>query len=293
MPIQVSDAAANKPEYITEAAKTIGKGQRQVVFIAIYKGKKQIKTASDLVQATGLSRMQILQRGGELAAHGLVEKLRVDGEVAYKKIDFYQHTKAEILRLAENPAALARVATKRTPRPIGTNGKLTIRIDGSRARTRQITLDDIDSFSKAHGLGVTQHLPASVSERKFKKGIQSIIGQPGAFQDWGGEKNDLFTTQVRVLRRRRAAAFGLKGPGTRGKLTPKKMGANGDQIQRLFESPADVFLVQYWREIDQAILKEMEAFAVNRSLLTGAEILYGMIDGQDSRRIYEAYKGSF
>src|SRR6266852_1195312 len=38
-------------------------------------------------------------------------------------------------------------------------------------------------------------------------------------------------------------------PATTGPLVPGKMGKNGDQIQRLFGSPAQVFFVQYEEEI--------------------------------------------
>lgn len=48
------------------------------------------------------------------------------------------------------------------------------------------------------------------------------------------------------LRRFRDSGFACKGPGTKGILTPARMGQNGDQIPRLFTTAADVFLVQYW-----------------------------------------------
>lgn len=117
--------------------------------------------------------------------------------------------------------------------------------------------------------------------------------QGGIFKDWGGEINDLFATHLRIQGKRKSAAFGFKGPGVKGRLTPGRMGKNGDQIQRLFESPAEVFIVQHWRDIDQSVLKQMESLAVAKSVLTGAQILYGIMDGQDSRRVYEAYKSKF
>ena len=45
----------------------------------------------------------------------------------------------------------------------------------------------------------------------------------------------------------------LKGKGKKGPLTPAKMGKHGDQIQRLFESTADIFFVQYWDNIGERV----------------------------------------
>lgn len=83
-----------------------------------------------------------------------------------------------------------------------------------------------------------------LTQVKGQEGMQQVLGEKGKFQDWGGEGNDLWTTRLRLGGKRRATAFAFKSGGTPGKLTPAKMGRNGDQIQRLFQSPADVFIVQ-------------------------------------------------
>ena len=36
-----------------------------------------------------------------------------------------------------------------------------------------------------------------MSESRFKKGIQRVVGEKGVFKDWGGETSDLWTTPVR------------------------------------------------------------------------------------------------
>jgi hypothetical protein len=59
----------------------------------------------------------------------------------------------------------------------------------------------------------------------------------------------LYSTLLKIGGKRKAAAFGFKGPGQLGALVPGRMGKNGDQIQRLFQEEADVFFVQHWREI--------------------------------------------
>lgn len=71
------------------------------------------------------------------------------------------------------------------------------------------------------------------------------------------------------------------------------MGHNGDQITRLFQSTAEVFIVQYWQEIDERILDMMKPMAYAKSLADGRKVWYGVIDGQDSNRLYRAYPSQF
>ena len=54
--------------------------------------------------------------------------------------------------------------------------------------------------------------------------MKRIIGETGRFKDWGGETSDLYTTRLRVGGGRKAAAFGFKGKGLTGVLTPARMG---------------------------------------------------------------------
>ena len=71
------------------------------------------------------------------------------------------------------------------------------------------------------------------------------------------------------------------------------MGKDGDQIERLFRAPADVFLVQYWGQVDESIVEEMKNMAIARSFLEKKTIYYGIIDGQDTRRIITGYRELF
>ncbi|MGI0011529.1 MAG: hypothetical protein ACREAE_09030, partial [Nitrosopumilaceae archaeon] len=67
------------------------------------------------------------------------------------------------------------------------------------------------------------------------------------------------------------------------------MGKNGDQILRMFRSPANVFFVQFVGQIDENVLSLMEQLAIAKSYATGNQIFYGIIDGSDTSRIFEAY----
>ena len=93
-------------------------------------------------------------------------------------------------------------------------------------------------------------------------------------------------------RRKRLAAFALKGKATSGTLTPKKMGKNGDQISRLMGSAAEIFFVVYHGKIDESIIAQLEAFALGKAM-NGKSIYYGVIDGNDLNRLYQAYRQHF
>lgn len=151
--------------------------------------------------------------------------------------------------------------------------------------------DDVDQFRKVKKVKTAPKI--RISESSFKKGIQRIIGQPGTFKDWGGESNDLYTTKVMIDGRRIPTAFAFKGPGKSGPLTPAKLGKNGDQIQRLFAAPADLFVVQYHDQVAQSVVEQMEAFAKVTAMHGAKAIAFMIIDGDDSNRLMAAYPKQF
>lgn len=103
----------------------------------------------------------------------------------------------------------------------------------------------------------------------------------------------MFSSRILVNGKRLTVVFALKGRGTKGKLTPKKLGKNGDQIQRLFRNHADVYFVQYWDQIDESVVEQMKLIATAKSYYENRPIYFGEIDGQDTLRITKAYKELF
>jgi hypothetical protein len=71
------------------------------------------------------------------------------------------------------------------------------------------------------------------------------------------------------------------------------MGKNGDQVERLFTSPADVYMVQFHGTIGANILDLMRSLAVANSLRFEKKTYFGIIDGQDTAKILEAYPEAF
>jgi hypothetical protein len=162
------------------------------------------------------------------------------GDTAYEMIEFFHAHKGQILRLAASPKKLAKLPTKRKVVVVLPKS---ISIPSRGAKINRITVDDVDTFAKVKRIKVAAALPSTVSEDQFKRGVQAIIGEPGVYKDWGGERSDLYSTRLRLNGKRRAVAFACKGPGTKGKLVPGKMGENGDQALRLLQEDADIFVV--------------------------------------------------
>lgn len=291
----VSDIRANNNEIIANAAKAIGRSEARIaVFEKVYYGKKAIKTVLEIAEATGYERKRITEVGKDLVNSKIFEQTKKDGVTAYKKYPIYTTLKRAILRLVKDPKKLAQYPTKSTPRPIGYKiERTTFSVPKGVNRSKQITVDDIDSFSKVRTCDLGGGKYAPMLEDLFKKGIKTLLKERGEFKDWGGERNDLLTTRLMFKGRRRATAFAFKGKGTKGILKPSMMGRNGDQIQRLLMSTADIFLVQYWGQIDESVLEQMRTFAFAKSVSENREIVFGIIDGQDTSRIIKAYPRAF
>jgi len=283
----VTDTRSNSNDQIKRAVDVIGRSKHRLrVFKEIYRGKKSFKTVSALVKATKLSPVRVLQEGAKLSGNGIVHPTKVDGETVYGKDTFYKTNRAKILQLVGNPKKLAKLPTKTQPFVNGI--KTVIKVLGREPKIKEIFIDGIDSFKAVKKIkSASAYIP--IKEKEFKQGIQKILGQPGKFQDWGGEKNDLMSTRLYLGGKRIPVAFAFKGIGMTGELTPAKMGKNGDQIQRLFESDAEVFILQYWAAINERVREQMRAFATLTSLQRGERVYYCIIDGEDTARLIQAY----
>jgi hypothetical protein len=291
--IEVSDSLSNAEEQIERAAKAVGRGEaRPRVFEAIYHHKAKVKTVADIVKRTGLKRVRVLQEGRHLVRNGVVRSAKgKDGDTAYEMIDFIHTHKRKILKYAADPKKLAALPTKRK-----NIVSVTVKTNGARAwrsKAVALTLDDFDSFKAITKVKADGYIPRTVSEDQFKRGVQAILGEPDDWRDWGGEMFDFSSTQLRYKGRRIGAVFAFKGPGTRGPLTPKKMGANGDQIGRMYKGEGRVFILQYGGKVEESVRQLMRTHAVEKSDATGEPIYYVVVDGTDSHRLYRAYPSQF
>lgn len=291
----VSDIRSNANDQFVYAANKLNRSElKKKVFRAIYYGKQKIKTVEYIAKQTGLSRKKVLDNAKKLETDKLIHQIKHKKDTAYTKDDAYKGVWKAVLKKAGNKKKLEKIATKTNPK--GSNAKIiNIRVPQRLAKIQQITVDDISSFEKVKKIKTSTVSLAKMSETKFKKGVLKILGETGPPpKDWGGEKNDIYTTKLKIGGKRYHAAIALKGPGKKKKrLMQKDMGKNGDQIQRLNRSSAQVFLVQYWREIDQSVIDLMNDLFVGKAYSEGRTIYFGIINGNDSSRLVQAYKGSF
>jgi hypothetical protein len=296
--LQVSDTASNRRDQIANFAELLRKApSRQLVFKAIYRGKKRTKTVQEIADSTDFTPKRVTEIAKPLTREKLFDQARqrVNGSVqtVYHKNEFVASNRRKILQLARDKKKLEGYHTKTNPAGVRSTTKLTLRVPFS-PRTRFISIDEIEQFSRVKKIKkIPERLnPERLAERIVKRGILRLLQEAKNPKDWGGESNDIFSVKLTVRGRRRRGAFALKGPAKKGILVPAMMGKNGDQVQRLFGSPADVFFVQYEGEIAESIVTLMEQLAKARAVL-GGEILFGIIDRDDTYRLRLAFPSTF
>lgn len=159
----------------------------------------------------------------------------------------------------------------------------------------RLHIDDIDSFAEVRNVlpnAVSQFLTdgkIEVLEDSVKRAIEEILHVPFHHKDCPNELDDIYTANVIVNGSRRPTAFMLKGRGIRKKeMTIADCGKNGDQLVRLFDAPADLFVVQFVGRISEMVIKDVEdKIAALRQYGKYAQFL--IVDGQDTARLLLAY----
>jgi hypothetical protein len=174
-----------------------------------------------------------------------------------------------------------------------TSSSSTTLYDGVRLRLHP---DEIDSFQKIRDIlssNVQSFLDKAgrinLLEDFIQKCLEDILSVPLHKQDWGGEENDLYTANVVYNGKRIPAAFALKGRGQKHKMLEiSDCGKNGDQLVRLFQSPADLFVLQYGGEISENVIKDMEG-KTDLHRHKAKQGWYCVLNGQDTARLLLAY----
>jgi hypothetical protein len=119
--------------------------------------------------------------------------------------------------------------------------------------------------------------------------LEQILDVPMHKKDWGGEINDLYTANVIVNGRRTETAFLLKGNGLKRRVMEiSDCGKNGDQLLRLIESPARLFVVQFVGNISESVIRDIDG-KVRGARAHGKDAWYSIVDGQDTARLLRAH----
>ena len=138
---------------------------------------------------------------------------------------------------------------------------------------KKLLVDEIDPTKDSSTLG---------------KALKQPQQQPR--EDWGGKVNDQYSANVRVSGLRIPTAFLLKGNGLRRtEMRIADCGNNGDQLLRLFHSPAYLFVVQFVDNISEAVVSDMQSKVAERRS-SGTLAWYLIMDGQDTARLLHAYE---
>lgn len=151
----------------------------------------------------------------------------------------------------------------------------------------QLYVEDIDSFSdvtdvEASDVDIEDGL--DIPEEEVKNRLRQIIDEPFTQTDWGGERNDLFTSEVKLSGDRVDTAFMLKGPSVSGEMHVSDAGKRGDQVQRLFESPAELFVVQFNDKFEDRMIQHIK----EQAEIANADY-YCIMNGTDTARVLKAY----
>ena len=159
----------------------------------------------------------------------------------------------------------------------------------------RLYVEDIDSFRKVRDVNPATVLDVLTdgyldqSEDSIQTALERILSVPFHKKDWGGELNDLYTANLLINGARHETAFLLKGNGLRSKtMEIKHCGVNGDQILRLCNSPAKLFVVQFVGRISEAIVSDIDG-KVRHARAQGRDVWYCIMDGQDTARVLRAY----
>ena len=121
-----------------------------------------------------------------------------------------------------------------------------------------------------------------IPEEKVEEIFCDLFGEFDVPKDWGGEEYDIFSSNLSINGERHCAAFLLKGPAKFHEMKMSDCGKNGDQIYRLFNTPASVFILQHCYKVSPAVRKTMEAFALSQY---SRNCRYMIVDGYDTARI--------
>lgn len=293
-PIHTRNFGADRNDHLNNAAKSIGRSpQRLEVFLAICKTKKKEKSVSWIKDHTNLqNNKRVTEEAKKLVNDEIIMQLdhKINGETGYAKIDFFCKHKNEILRLIKNKKFRDTFPTKINPRTkIPSVINVNLHAINKTAKPKITSIQDIEEFSKIKGMKSLEY-DLEKNEDDIKKLFKKIAGETGKFSDSSVEKNDLLM-YLTFNGKKTLAAFALKGKSQRKikKLRPMDMGKNGDQIERLFSSPAEIFFVQFVGQFHDLMFSKMEEQALLKSHYTGKTIYYGLIDGNDTSKIFAKY----
>jgi hypothetical protein len=177
----------------------------------------------------------------------------------------------------------------------GTCGQGLAEKESEARRKVRLYVEDIDSFSLVREVkpSMVAHFLKdgcmNMAENVVKLALEQILHVPSHRKDSPAELDDIYTANVMVSGRRLATAFMLKGPGIGTKeMDIKHCGSKGNQLVRLFDAPAELFVVQFTGVIKEMVVKDVEG-KVRARRAEGKPAQFLIMEGQDTARVLHAY----
>jgi hypothetical protein len=123
--------------------------------------------------------------------------------------------------------------------------------------TVEISCWDIDEFRPYMDVDVGNiKLPLMIPERQIKEHLNSLLGEVESAGDWGGEDDDIFA-QCSLNGRKLVIAMMLKGRSVPRPMRLKDAGKNSDQVLRVAEAPAAIFVLQHIDKITEPVRRQL------------------------------------
>lgn len=156
--------------------------------------------------------------------------------------------------------------------------------------TLELRPKDIEQLSNIDGSWIPSaaesRLLKHVPEETIKKLICNLLEETEVPSDWGGEESDVLSGNLIVRGQRQLGAFLLKGPARFHEMKPSDLGKNADQLYRLFNIPAQVYVIQHCHKIGAAVRKQAVALAFMQNITAPCQVCF--IDGVTTAQLLHA-----
>lgn len=148
----------------------------------------------------------------------------------------------------------------------------------------EISCWDIDEFRPYRDIEARNvTLPLMISEREIKDQLNALLRECESASDWAGEDDDIFAL-CSVNGRELPIAMMLKGRSVPRPMRIKDAGVNSDQVLRVAEAPAAVFVVQHVHKITEPVRRQLR-MNIEALRSRGHEAYCAFIDGVQTYKL--------
>jgi hypothetical protein len=250
--------------------------------------ERQARQAGDAAVRSLFQARIAVDEGRSVRAHGTFNPARLTSSTSNVELRGTRHQfmLGQVVTVSANDVELRplAIATRLLQPPSDHEPEWAPHPKWQRVDIREVEqFANVDFRAAFDALDVMRTIP----EAKVKDALAQLIGEPTIPKDWGGEQHDLWTTRLRIDGRAHSAAFVLKGPAGGSMWRPMTiamLGKNGDQLQRMAASSAEVLVLQHCHEIRTEVVSMLESLASDMR----NPRRFMVIDGYDSHSLMRA-----